>query len=177
MPLVVREVSAHAVGVGLVVAAHAHLRDDRVRRADVGLDGLAARDSDLGVVGSVSVLHGERVNRALPLAVESGQEVVGAGRGCSARRLRRGHGCVAERRAVVARHVLDARALAYDALRPVRKARRGVNKSDVGVVERVERGGDDADGLDVRVQLDPLATVELAAARDEEFDVRRRREV
>src|SRR5207253_4116129 len=107
--------------------------------------------------------------------VERGEEIVG-GRGRGDRLLRR-EGRLAERRVVVARGVLDAPALAYLLKRLVGKSRRRVNERDVVVVERVERGRDDADRLDVRLKLDALAPVKLAARDDRQLDVRRDGEV
>src|SRR5207248_9657342 len=107
--------------------------------------------------------------------VERGEEVVSARH--AAHGLLRREGRVAERRVVVARYVLDARALMYGMLRAVGKAHRRVNEGHVVVVERVERGGDNAERLDVRLEFDAFATVELPATGDQQLDVRRRGEV
>ena len=65
MTLVVCEVDVYAIVVGRGVAAHAHLRDDGARRAEVGLDDLAPCDAHLGVVDLLAVDHRERVSSAL----------------------------------------------------------------------------------------------------------------
>jgi hypothetical protein len=180
VPLVVGEVEAHAVLVGLLVAAHTHFRDDSVRGADVGLEHLAPSHLHLGGVDGPALPDAERVARALrerqrAQPVERREEVERAGRDdqVATPRERR----VAERRVVILRHVLYARALADGLPRVVGESVGGIDDGGVGVVERVERGRDDADGLDMGAQLDTLAPVELPAPDDLCLDVGGRGEV
>ncbi len=179
--LVVDEVDAQAVVVGRAVVAHADLRGERVRGADVSLDGLAADDFQLDVVGRAAGLNRHAVGRAgrerQGAHAEDGREqVVGSGERVEG--LPGGERLFAGR--TVGRRGQKAgagRARAQDLQGAEGLTRRGVNVRDVVVVGRVERGGDDAERLDVRAQLEGVAAVELRAACDDRLDVRGRHEV